>query len=81
MPKHPELKSDEIKNMVQWILQFSSHPEINYYTGTTGYFTIPADSLHKKYALVRLTASYTDHGVDSFKNRLTGQNTIVLQVR
>lgn len=80
MPKHPELSRNSIKNMVQWILEFSSHPEINYYIGTDGYFDLPEDSFLKK-GVCLLKATYTDHGVDSFRNRLTGENEVMIKFR
>jgi cytochrome c len=75
MPSHPELTVAEIKNAVQWIMKNAVDPNVNYYTGTEGFFRIKAES---KGAYV-LTASYIDHGLkDVPGKRLRRMDMIVI---
>jgi cytochrome c len=82
MPTHPEFSAAQSKEIVKWIFQHTSAPDINYYTGTQGSFKIgsPAGSPGKGYAV--LVASYTDHGEkDKPNTSLKGRDVSILQVR
>jgi len=77
MPTHPELSQEQIKNMVQWIMQNASGSNVQYYIGLEGNFTLP--SINKSGAYV-LTASYTDHGINN-AGRLEGRDAVVIKVK
>lgn len=79
MPAHPELKAEEIKNMVQWIMKYGADPEVTYYVGLEGSFHIDPN---KKGSYI-LTASYIDHGLKNNPavKRLKGQDVVVLNIK
>ena len=73
MPSHPELTKEQAADIVQWIQQSASSPDVTYYTGTEGKFSVV-----KKGAYL-LTASYTDHGVEgAHSQRLKGMDRTVI---
>jgi len=75
MPSHPELTAAEIKNAVQWIMKNAADPNVNYYTGTEGFFRIKTES-EGNYVL---TASYIDHGLKDVPGKhLRGMDMIVI---
>jgi hypothetical protein len=77
MPTHPELSNEQIKNMVQWIVQNASAANVDYYIGAEGSFVLPA-----KGGAFLLTASYTDHGIPTDStHRLKEQNAIVIRTK
>jgi cytochrome c len=78
MPTHPELSDAEIKNMVQWIMQNGNASNIHYYIGLEGNFALPAIN---KTGAYRLTASYTDHGINNGGNRLEGKDVMVIKIK
>lgn len=77
MPTHPELSDAQIKNMVQWIVQNASAPNVHYYIGLEG--NINLETANKNGAYV-LTASYTDHGINNTL-RLEGRDAVVIKVK
>ncbi len=81
MPPHPDLKIDQAKEIVRWILENNSNPNLYYFTGIEGAFRTkekPDKEYHK--GVYILTASYTDHGLkDIHKLRKRGQYTMVLK--
>jgi len=79
MPAHPELKADEIKNMVQWIMKYGADPEVTYYVGLEGSFRIDPD---KKGAYM-LAASYIDHGLKNAPatKHLKGQDVVIINIK
>ena len=80
MPTHSEITKEETQEVVQWILKNAADPNVNYYRGTDGYFTIkPPMGKERKGAFV-VTASYTDHGLkDKSKQNQRGQDVIIIQ--
>lgn len=77
MPTHPELSATQIKNMVQWIMQNASAPNVNYYIGLEGNFSLQTTA-NKNGAYV-LTASYVDHGINNAGQRLEGKDIVVIK--
>lgn len=77
MPTHPELSDEQIKNMVQWITQNASAPNVHYYIGLEGNFSLQTVNKNGAYAL---TASYTDHGINN-ASRLEGRDLIVIKLK
>lgn len=80
MPAHPAMKSDEIREMISWILTNNSNPNISYYPGIEGAFRTKEKTAKEtgKEILV-ITASYTDHGEKgSAQNKKYGQYTVLL---
>jgi cytochrome c len=79
MPAHPELKAEEIKNMVQWILKNGADPEVTYYVGVEGSFHVDANQKGS----YRLTASYIDHGLKNnpAAKHLKGQDVLLINVK
>jgi cytochrome c len=78
MPTHPELSGTQIKNMVQWIMQNASAPNVHYYIGLEGNFNLPSSNKNGAYII---TASYTDHGVNNAAQRLEGRDAIVIKAK
>jgi len=79
MPTHPELSAKQIKNMVQWIMQNASAPNVHYYIGLEGNFYLPTTA-NKNGAFV-LTASYVDHGINNTGERLEGKDAVVIKTK
>ena len=79
MPTHPELNDAQIKDMVQWIMQNVSAPNLHYYIGPEGNFNLPPGS-NKNGAYV-LTASYTDHGINNSGQRLEGRDAVIVKAK
>jgi cytochrome c len=78
MPTHPELTSEQINNMANWILQNSSKEGTHYYVGINGFFKLGAENKSGSYLL---TATYTDHGINNSGPRLKGQDKIIIRVK
>ena len=79
MPPHPELSVNDIKNIVQWIIKNAADPNVNYYTGTDGYFRFKPDA---QKGIYQLTASYTDHGLkDVAGKKLRGQDMVTISIK
>jgi hypothetical protein len=75
MPTYPELTVAETKNAVQWIMKNAADPNVNYYTGTEGFFRIKTESK----STYILTASYIDHGLkDVPGGPLRGADVVVI---
>lgn len=78
MPAQPDLKPEEAKEIVRWILQSSQYPNEFYQVGLTGSF--PAKEKISDKGVYILTASYIDHGLaDKPHLKKRGQHTIVLK--
>jgi cytochrome c len=77
MPTHPELNDVQIKNMVQWIMQNASAPNVRYYIGLEGNFSLQTANKNGAYVL---TASYTDHGINNAE-RLEGRDAVIIKVK
>jgi cytochrome c len=81
MPSHPEIKMDEAKKIVSWIIKSASDKNVNYYSGTTGSFRIQSPDPKGKSAFL-ITASYTDHGLpDVSDSKKSGQATVMIHVK
>ena len=77
MPAHPDLKKEEVMEIVKWILHYGEQQNFRYYVGLKG--VIPASEVKTKgvEGMLVLSASYTDHGVNGeFRKR--GSDSIVL---
>jgi cytochrome c len=79
MPKHPEFTREEIREMVQWMLQLKAQPDMNYYVGLEGSFVLDSIRRSSNSGLYLLTASYLDHGLGNSGGRLKGQHVIMIQ--
>ena len=81
MPPHPDLKIDQVNEIVRWILKNSSDPDQNYFVGIQGAFRTKEKPIREpgKGTYV-LTATYTDHGVQGLpQTSKQGQHSIVLK--
>jgi cytochrome c len=83
MPTHPELTMKETREIVKWVLQVGSNPDINYYTGIDGSFRIKPSTVPKRKSAYILTAIYFDHGLndDPSVKRLKGLDRIIIRCR
>jgi cytochrome c len=73
MPPHPDLKVEQVKEIVRWILKNNDDPDQNYIAGIEGAFRTKEKTKDTKGVYV-LTASYTDHGSK------VGQQSVVLKM-
>jgi len=81
MPAHSANKTDEVREMISWILTNNSNPNISFYPGLEGAFRIKEKTTNAtgKEVLV-ITASYTDHGEKkSNQNKKYGQHSVLLK--
>ena len=81
MPAHPAMKTNEVREIISWILTNNSNPNISFYPGIEGAFRTKEKTAKEtgKEVLV-LTASYTDHGEKtSTQNKKYGQHSILLK--
>jgi cytochrome c len=82
MLPHPDLASDELSQMVRWVLDCAADPGRSHYAGTEGAFRTlpdPGDAARGAYVL---SASYTDRGTgEAEAGRARGRHTIVLLSR
>ena len=82
MPTHPDLKTDIVQKMVQWILTNADNPGLNYFVGMQGVLPLnkPRANIHSGVFVV--TAFYTDHGTADFPDRrMTGAGHVVLKMK
>ena len=64
MPPHPDLKIDQVREIVRWILKNSLDPDQSYFVGIEGAFrTKEKPTREPGKGIYILTASYTDHGM------------------
>ncbi|MGI9552877.1 MAG: c-type cytochrome [Aurantibacter sp.] len=82
MPSQPELKTDQIMKMIDWIFENAQDSSYTFYTGTDGAFkTVKSSADHTEKAVYVLHAQYSDHGLNgSFGTSKKGMHTIVLTV-
>ena len=87
MPPHPDLKIEQVREIVRWILTNNDDPYQNYIAGIEGAFRTKERPAGDAKGVYILTASYTDHGImetplsDGINRQGTkvGQQTIVLK--
>jgi len=85
MPPHPDLKVQDVREMVAWILKYNADPDLTYFVGTDGALRIREKPANASSAGVYvLTASYMDHGPRNPNNGLgtpgkRGQHVQVLR--
>jgi cytochrome c len=87
MPAHPDLKVEQAREIVRWILRNNDDADENYLAGIQGAFRTKEKPVRDSRGVYVLTASYTDHGikeaqhVDGSVRRGTkvGQQSIVLK--
>ncbi len=81
MPSNTDLKPQEIKEVVSWILKYNKDPSVFYQTGLKG--TIRMKEKSEKdtgKGVYVLTASYIDHGLAGYPSlKKRGQHTIILK--
>lgn len=81
MPAHAANTTEEVREMISWILTNNSNPNISFYPGLEGAFLTKEKTLNTtgKEVLV-LTASYTDHGEkNSNQNWKYVQHSVLLK--
>lgn len=79
MPAHPALSSDEVRQMVRWILQEAGDPGLDIYRGLEGSFWLRGAEGQEKGGAFILTASYVDKGwPDETGKRLSGEDVLVV---
>jgi len=76
MSAHPGLSSDDVNQIVTWILSLSNKAAVKKSLPQTGTIKPPADT--KPNTAMVISASYTDKGGNNIK-ALTGKNTISLR--
>jgi cytochrome c len=81
MPPHPEIKTDQAKEIIRWILTNNTNPDVTYFTGIQGAFrTKQKPGTNTGRGVYILTASYTDHGLKGLPQLSKhGENTIMLK--
>jgi cytochrome c len=92
MPPHPDLKFDQVREAVGWILTNGANPDQQFMTGTEGALRTKArPNGEAAKAVYVLTAIYADHGVKETqrgtsgsgdtarKGSKLGQHTVVLK--
>ena len=81
MPAHSANKTEEVREMISWILTNNSNPNISFYPGLEGAFRVKekmANTTGKE--ILVITASYTDHGEKiSTQNKKFGQHSVLLK--
>ncbi|NNE75535.1 MAG: c-type cytochrome [Pricia sp.] len=81
MPAQPDLKLDEVKQIVDWILKNGSKPEFDYYAGLNGAFKAKKQSgFETENGFFVLKTHYTDQGLQTSGNSKTGKHSVVLRV-
>lgn len=82
MPPHPDLKIDQAREMVGWILNNSLDPDQSFVVGIEGAFrTREKTDNDAGTGIYVLTASYMDHGLkDRPQSSKQGQHTVVLKL-
>jgi len=79
MPTHPDLKIEEVKKMVSWILTNGSNPNQSFHTGIEGIFRT-AEKPGGAPGVYTITASYTDHGISGIpKSNKQGRHTLIFR--
>ncbi len=78
MPTHAELSDEQIHHVIEWIMKNASDRDVRYYTGMKGSFQVPGSPA---YRAALLTASYTDHGVESGRGRKQGEDVVVVRIK
>ena len=81
MPPHPDLKTDQAKEIIRWILTNNTNPDVTYFTGIQGAFrTKQKPGMDAGKGVYILTASYTDHGLKALPHlSKRGEHTIILK--
>ena len=81
MPAQPDLKINQAKEIIEWILKNSANPDVTYFVGIEGAFrTKEKPEKNSGKGVYILTASYTDHGLLGMpKLSKRGQHTIILK--
>ena len=81
MPPHPELNTEQAKQIINWILQYNSNSDVTYFSGMEGTFrTQEKPAKDAGNGVYILTASYTDHGLKNNRQlRKRGHHTIMLK--
>lgn len=82
MPTHPDLKTDIVQKMVQWILTYADNPGLNYFVGMQGVLPLHKPRTNIYAGVFVVTAFYTDHGTADFPDRrMTGAGDVVLKMK
>ena len=64
MPPHPDLKIEQVRLIVKWILTYGDDPDQSFYIGTEGSLRIQDKPMKESNKGVYVaTASYVDHGI------------------
>jgi cytochrome c len=81
MPPHPDLKTNQSIDIINWIMKSCSDPNTNYLPGLTGSFVSTATvEKNAGKGVCVLTASYTDHGLPQMPlQHKEGRCTIVIK--
>lgn len=81
MPGQPELETDRVIQILEWIFQNAQDPNYTFYSGTEGAFkTRERPSNNPRKAVYVLHAQYADHGIkESHEKSKKRGHTIVLK--
>lgn len=82
MPAQPELETDKISQILDWIFKNAQDPNYTFYSGTSGAFKTREQPLNNpEKAVYVLHAQYVDHGLNDYpKKSKKGKHTVVLNV-
>jgi len=79
MPTHPDLKVQQVRKFISWILENGSNPYQTFYLGTEGVFRTVAKP-NGEAGLYALTASYADNGIMGVPNsNKQGEQTVTFK--
>lgn len=80
MPAHPNVTQEEANQVVQWILENSTDPNFNFFSGTSGAFRTRNAPNGKEPSRYILNAFYTDKGINGKTDTSkTGLHTLQLK--
>ncbi len=78
MPPHPDVKIEEMRKIIGWILDNGANPNQSFYVGTEGAFQT-REKPKEQGGVYILTGGYTDHGIKIVPNsNMQGKHTLVL---
>ena len=64
MPTHPDLTEKDAELVVQWILENTNNPDVDYFRGAEGSFRIQPSTNATANGIFVLKATYTDRGIN-----------------
>ncbi|MBA4168178.1 MAG: c-type cytochrome [Chitinophagaceae bacterium] len=82
MPTHPDLSEKEAQLIVQWIIENTNDPDVDYFRGGEGSLRVRPSPNATADGVFVLKATYADHGIDNLpSSSLMGQDVISLNLK